>query len=146
MPAMALFLRCIFADDVFLFCGADCSMSADLLLVFSCSFSRVQIGLLSKISLKNNPNLAVLLREGESLADLLKLSPEQLLLRWFNYHLEQAGFGRRVNNFGSDIKVRLLFLAVIKIPNFARTPVRGHTHARACARKHMLCIAGNDCR
>ena len=45
-----------------------------------------------------------LLRDGESLEDLMKLSPEELLLRWANYHLEQAGCPK-INNFSSDIKV-----------------------------------------
>lgn len=36
--------------------------------------------------------------------DLLKLSPEDLLLRWFNYHLEKAGHDQRVNNFDKDVK------------------------------------------
>lgn len=41
---------------------------------------------------------------GETLADLMALSPEEILLRWFNYHLEKAGSSRRVNNFSGDIK------------------------------------------
>ena len=48
--------------------------------------------------------LIALLRDGESLEDLMKLSPEELLLRWANYHLEEAGCGK-INNFSSDIKV-----------------------------------------
>lgn len=50
--------------------------------------------------------LIALLRDGESLEDLMKLSPEELLLRWANYHLEEAGCGK-INNFSSDIKVRI---------------------------------------
>lgn len=34
----------------------------------------------------------------------MKLSPEELLLRWANYHLENAGW-HKINNFSSDIKV-----------------------------------------
>ncbi len=48
--------------------------------------------------------LIALLRDGESLEDLMKLSPEELLLRWANYHLQEAG-GGKINNFSSDIKV-----------------------------------------
>lgn len=48
--------------------------------------------------------LAALLREGETLEDLMKLSPEELLLRWANFHLENAGW-EKINNFSSDIKV-----------------------------------------
>lgn len=51
--------------------------------------------------------LIALLRDGESLEDLMKLSPEELLLRWANYHLEEAGCGK-INNFSSDIKVCFL--------------------------------------
>ncbi|KAI2647988.1 Plastin-2 [Labeo rohita] len=47
--------------------------------------------------------LIALLRDGESLEDLVKLSPEELLLRWANYHLEEAGCPK-INNFSSDIK------------------------------------------
>lgn len=35
----------------------------------------------------------------------MKLSPEELLLRWANFHLENAGW-QKINNFSSDIKVR----------------------------------------
>lgn len=35
----------------------------------------------------------------------MALSPEEILLRWFNYHLEEAGSSRRVNNFTKDIMV-----------------------------------------
>ena len=48
--------------------------------------------------------LAALLRDGETLEDLMKLSPEELLLRWANFHLENAG-QPKINNFSSDIKV-----------------------------------------
>ncbi|KGL75278.1 Plastin-3, partial [Tinamus guttatus] len=47
--------------------------------------------------------LAALLRDGENLEDLMKLSPEELLLRWANFHLENAGW-HKINNFSSDIK------------------------------------------
>ena len=43
--------------------------------------------------------------EGETLNDLMALSPEEILLRWFNYHLAQAGHHRRVKNFSDDIHV-----------------------------------------
>ncbi|CAE6467749.1 unnamed protein product, partial [Rhizoctonia solani] len=32
-----------------------------------------------------------------------KLPPDQLLLRWFNYHLKAAGHKRRVHNFSRDV-------------------------------------------
>lgn len=55
---------------------------------------------------RSSTALAALLREGETLADLMKLSPEELLLRWANFHLENAGC-QPIRNFSSDIKVDL---------------------------------------
>ncbi len=60
--------------------------------------------MLQKINLKNFPELVRLLNPGEQLSDLLKLSPEQLLLRWFNYHLKNAGYDKPITNFSGDIK------------------------------------------
>uniref|UniRef100_A0A8C1WYU7 Lymphocyte cytosolic protein 1 (L-plastin) n=1 Tax=Cyprinus carpio TaxID=7962 RepID=A0A8C1WYU7_CYPCA len=55
------------------------------------------------VKIKGMFSLIALLRDGESLEDLVKLSPEELLLRWANYHLEEAGCPK-INNFSSDIK------------------------------------------
>lgn len=63
----------------------------------------IRIGLFSHITLDSCPGLATLLYDGERLEDLLKLSPENILLRWVNYHLERAGIARRCTNFQSDI-------------------------------------------
>jgi plastin-1 len=45
-----------------------------------------------------------LLVDGEEMSDLLKLPPDQLLMRWFNYHLAKQGSDRRIRNFGPDLK------------------------------------------
>jgi hypothetical protein len=37
--------------------------------------------------------LLCLLKSGEELSDLLKETPERVLLRWINYHLSSSGFG-----------------------------------------------------
>eukprot|EP00300_Choanocystis_sp_HF-7_P027604 c32762_g1_i1.p2 GENE.c32762_g1_i1~~c32762_g1_i1.p2 ORF type:complete len:638 (+),score=187.49 c32762_g1_i1:31-1914(+) len=63
----------------------------------------IRIGLLNRINLANHPELFRLLEEGETLEDLMKLPPDQILLRWFNYHLKRAGHPKRVTNFGPDI-------------------------------------------
>jgi len=54
--------------------------------------------------LKQHPELVLLVEEDEELADLLKLPPEQLLLRWVNYHLKNANVQKRIKNFGEDVK------------------------------------------
>ena len=44
-----------------------------------------------------------LVKDDETLEELLRLPPEAILLRWFNYQLEEAGHVRRVANFSADI-------------------------------------------
>jgi len=73
-------------------------------LVLGLIWQIVKIQLLAAISLKEHPELVRLLREGEELSDLMALPPDQILLRWFNFHLEAAGSERRVHNFGNDLK------------------------------------------
>ncbi|CAE6448097.1 unnamed protein product [Rhizoctonia solani] len=72
-------------------------------LILGLIWQIIRRGLLSKIDLKNHPELYRLLEEGETVEDLLKLPPDQLLLRWFNYHLRAAGHKRKVNNFSRDV-------------------------------------------
>ncbi|XP_062380558.1 plastin-3 isoform X2 [Sardina pilchardus] len=72
-------------------------------LVLGLLWQIIKIGLFADIELSRNEALAALLREGETLEDLMKLSPEELLLRWANFHLENAGWNK-INNLSGDIK------------------------------------------
>lgn len=56
-----------------------------------------------KITLKDTPEIMRLANEGEELKDLNKLKPEDLLVRWINFHLKEAGQERRVTNLGRDL-------------------------------------------
>ena len=73
----------------------------------------VRIQLLSQINLHTRPELVRLLEPGEELSDLLKLPPDQLLLRWLNFHLKAAGDARRVKNFGDDLKDSHVYTVVL---------------------------------
>ncbi|CAJ0604252.1 unnamed protein product [Cylicocyclus nassatus] len=72
-------------------------------LVLGLLWQIIRIGLFNQIDLQHCPGLFRLLQEGETLEDLRKLSPEEILMRWVNYHLERAGIGRRLTNFTTDI-------------------------------------------
>ncbi|KAF8154148.1 calponin homology domain-containing protein [Crassisporium funariophilum] len=61
-------------------------------------------GLLAQVDIKLHPELYRLCEDGETIDDLLRLTPDQILLRWFNYHLKAAGWQRRVNNFSCNVK------------------------------------------
>ncbi|XP_031732286.1 plastin-3-like [Anarrhichthys ocellatus] len=71
-------------------------------LVLGLLWQIIKIGLFADIELSRNEAIAALLEEGESLEDLMKLSPEELLLRWANFHLKKVGMS--ISNFSGDIK------------------------------------------
>ncbi|KAK6092451.1 fimbrin [Batrachochytrium dendrobatidis] len=73
-------------------------------LILGLIWQIIKIGLQAFIDIKVHPELFRLLENGELLEDFLKLPAEQILLRWFNYHLKKAGHARKVNNFTSDVK------------------------------------------
>lgn len=83
--------------------GAEDLKEGKPYLVLGLLWQVIKIGLFADIELSRNEALIALLRDGESLEDLMRLSPEELLLRWANYHLENAGCSK-ITNFSSDIK------------------------------------------
>ncbi|GAM24298.1 hypothetical protein SAMD00019534_074730 [Acytostelium subglobosum LB1] len=83
-------------------------------LIMGLVWQIIKIGLFAKINLTNHPELYRLLEPGETIDDLLKLSVEEILLRWFNYHLREAGHPRRVKNFTGDIKDSECYTILLK--------------------------------
>ncbi|KAM4609029.1 plastin-2 [Polymixia lowei] len=81
-------------------------------LVLGLLWQVIKIGLFADIEITRNEALIALLRDGESLEDLMKLSPEELLLRWANYHLEAAG-SPKIKNFSSDIKDSIAYYSIL---------------------------------
>ena len=74
-----------------------------------------QIGLFADIDLVHHPGLVLLLRDGEEKEDLLKLSKEDILLRWINYQLGRSSYvGREINNFGTDISDCVAYTHLLK--------------------------------
>jgi plastin-1 len=73
-------------------------------LVLGLIWQIIKIGLQANIDIKVHPELFRLLNDGEVLEDFLKLPAEQILLRWFNYHLRKAGFAKVIKNFSADVK------------------------------------------
>ncbi|MGH0119837.1 UNVERIFIED_CONTAM: hypothetical protein FKN15_043270 [Acipenser sinensis] len=72
-------------------------------LVLGLLWQIIKVGLFAHIEISRNEALITLLEEGEDLEDLMKLSPEELLLRWVNYHLTNAGW-QKIGNFSNDIE------------------------------------------
>lgn len=72
-------------------------------LILGLIWQIIRKGLLNKIDIKLHPELYRLLEEDETLEQFLRLPPEQILLRWVNYHLKAANWHRRVSNFSKDV-------------------------------------------
>jgi len=75
--------------------GADDIAEGREHLILGLIWQIIRRGLLSRITLTNYPELYRLLEEGETIDELLRLPPDQILLRWFNYHLKAAGWHRK---------------------------------------------------
>ncbi|KAM9777259.1 plastin-1 [Neosynchiropus ocellatus] len=72
-------------------------------LVLGLYWQIIKVGLFADIEISRNEVLIGLLSDGEHLDHLMSLSPEELLLRWVNYHLQRAGTST-IRNFSDDIK------------------------------------------
>lgn len=72
-------------------------------LVLTFVWQSLRLCLSKRLNLKDTPEIIRLANEGEDLKDLNKLKPEDLLIRWINFHLKEAGQDRRVSNLGADL-------------------------------------------
>lgn len=91
--------------------GAADLIEGKPILILGLVWQIIRIQLLSQISLKNYPELAVLLEADESITELMKLNPETILIRWVNHQLEKSNSGMKINNFTNDIAVStILFI------------------------------------
>jgi plastin-1 len=64
-------------------------------LILGLIWQIIRRGLLAKIDIKLHPEMYRLLEDGETMEEFLRLPPDQILLRWFNYHLKAANWHRR---------------------------------------------------
>ncbi|CAH0490504.1 unnamed protein product [Peronospora farinosa] len=84
--------------------GPDDLIEGKPILVLGLVWQIIKIQLTSTINLKNHPELMRLLLDGETLEEFMKLPPDQILLRWMNYHLKTAGHPKKVTNFSTDVQ------------------------------------------
>ena len=63
----------------------------------------------------SHPGLVLLLGENETAEDLLKLSQEEILVRWVNYHLKNSDYkGSLIKDLSSDIKDSIVYTYLLK--------------------------------
>lgn len=73
----------------------------------------VRMSITRSIDLKNVPEIANLLQDGEEIHDLLRLPAEAILIRWVNFHLKKNGTDQRINNLGNDLKDQTAFVRLL---------------------------------
>ena len=95
--------------------GATDIMEGREHLVLGLVWQVIKVGLMAKISLQFHPELTRLLENGETLEEFLKLPPDSILLRWFNYQLKKSGCSRRVINFGEDLVDSECYLRLLNV-------------------------------
>ncbi|KAF5347106.1 hypothetical protein D9756_010954 [Leucocoprinus leucothites] len=72
-------------------------------LILGLIWQVIRRGLLVQVDIKLHPELYRLCEEGEMIEDLLRLMPDLILLRWFDFHLKAAGSQCHINNFNYDV-------------------------------------------
>lgn len=106
-------------------------------LVLGLAWQIIKKGLLATISLKNHPSLFRLLKDGETLPDLTKLPPEQILIRWVNFQLARAHASSAmaetsqaptIGNFGAALKDSSVYDAVLHQLDPGRCPLLTETN------------------
>lgn len=94
--------------------GGDDIRDGTIHIVLGLVWQLIRLLLTREISLKHHPELFRLLEGEETLQDFLKLSPEDILLRWLNYHLARGGSSRKATNFSGDLKDSEILTIVMK--------------------------------
>jgi hypothetical protein len=127
--------------------GAEDIIKANEVLVLGLIWQIVRLQLTKDIQMKESRFLYHLLEEDESRENFEKLPPESLLLRWFNFHLAEAGSDRRLRNFGDDLRdaepYRIL-LNQLEPDLSARVQVETTAAACAAAAARSILASTND--
>ncbi|KAJ3032769.1 phospholipid scramblase 1, partial [Rhizophlyctis rosea] len=96
--------------------GAEDFLNKKTDLVLGVLWQIVRAHLLSEVQLSSHPELVRLLdlEKGETLQGLLGLSSEQILVRWFNYHLVRSGVDRKVGTIAKDVTDGTAYLLLLR--------------------------------
>lgn len=67
----------------------------------------IKVHLMHNISIEKIPELSLLLGDDrdDNLSAYIKEHPEQLLIKWINFHLKAAEYDKEIKNLGFDIAI-----------------------------------------
>eukprot|EP01100_Stratorugosa_tubuloviscum_P007873 TRINITY_DN323_c0_g1_i4.p1 TRINITY_DN323_c0_g1~~TRINITY_DN323_c0_g1_i4.p1 ORF type:complete len:499 (-),score=200.56 TRINITY_DN323_c0_g1_i4:93-1589(-) len=78
-------------------------IDGNLISTLGFTWQLLRLWLVKGINVHEKPQLKKLKQENESEENFSKLTVEQHLLRWFNYHLQIADPSRKITNFTTDL-------------------------------------------
>lgn len=95
------------------------------------------------LNLKETPQLMKLCKEGESLSDIQKLGPEQILIRWVNYHLHKCDLHascqtRQIRNLGIDLSDSIALFHVLNKLDSSKCTLDGIDEPDLCIRAQKM--------
>ncbi|CAH8540699.1 unnamed protein product [Heterobilharzia americana] len=94
--------------------GPEDIMQGKRHIVLGLIWQLIRRGLVDTITLNKHGELLALLHDGETAEDLAALKPEEILMRWVNFHLHRAGCDRRITNFNSDLADSVVYAYLIE--------------------------------
>ncbi|KAJ3431688.1 fimbrin-1 [Anaeramoeba flamelloides] len=131
-------------------------LEGDLQACIHMAWEIIKQGLLSRINLKSHPELFVLCNKSENIQDLIKIAPEEIILRWVNYHLKKISIKKKVNKFGTEFKDSTIYALLLSqiAPN--KCPIRpffetndldkrAHLVVKYAKRIHATQFISNEC-
>lgn len=83
-------------------------------LVCGLIWQLIRKAIVDTITLSQHSELAALLLPGETIEELSAFKPEELLMRWVNYHLTNAGSDRKLTNFSRDINDSVIYATLME--------------------------------
>ncbi|XP_063934011.1 plastin-3-like [Zophobas morio] len=99
--------------------GSSDIMEGNRTLILAVIWQLVRAHIMKSINLTSHPELIRLLKPNEKIDKLLKMREEDIIKRWFNYHLQKAqssdeNYIEPVQNFGKDLKDCTKWVALLK--------------------------------
>jgi len=101
--------------------GSEDILHKNVGLVLGLLWQMIRCILLKEINIDSHPELILLLDPDESIEMAGQLSNEQLLLRWFNFHLKRNG-QKPINNFSKDISDSEAYFTLFERLNMINNP------------------------
>jgi len=101
--------------------GSEDILQKNVGLVLGLLWQMIRCILLKEINIDSHPELILLLDPEESIEMAGQLSNEQLLLRWFNFHLKRNG-QKPINNFSKDICDSEAYFSLFERLNMINNP------------------------